>query len=154
MTKMGIAGGILVILGAWALLSCGNRGHKSQISYELTLSPTRAIEFKSDLRNFALQNKYDFIDGSTETKEAREYINKESERSSGRGAELVGAGIEVVDVTVEPRDPGSEFLIFAKTSANDAGKVSLTVIYNKNSQREREMADNFSKSDFLHRWTQ
>lgn len=121
-------------------------------SYQFNLSPSQALEFKSDLRDFAIKSGYAFVDGSSETKEAREYINQESERSSGKNPGLVSQGIEIIDVTVEPRDAGSDFLIFAKTSAYDAEKVSLTVAYDEHSAVERQLADNFVQSQFLRKW--
>ncbi len=141
-----------IALGVWALVSCGDGRDMAEVSYHFDLSSRQALEFKSDLRYFALQNGYVFVDGSERTKEARDYINKETERSPQGGAGLTSQSI--IDVTVEPESPRLDFLIFAKTSAYDAEKVSLTMIYNKNSADERVMVDNFSQSQFLRNWKQ
>jgi len=121
-------------------------------SYQFDISSSQAVEFKSDLRVFAIESGYAFVDGSSETKDSREYINEEAERSSGKNPGLVSQGVEIIDVTVEPRNAESEFLIFAKTSAYNAEEVSVTVIYNQNSAVEKRMADNFEQSRFLRKW--
>jgi hypothetical protein len=153
MSRLRIFGRFFIVMGVWAVASCGEGREMAELSYQFNLSPSQAVEFKSDLRDFAANNDYAFVDGSSETKEAREYINQESERSSGKNPGLVSQDSEIIDVTVEPRDSGSEFLIFAKTSAYDAEKVSLTVVYDKDSAAERRMADNFSQSQFFRKWS-
>jgi hypothetical protein len=154
MNKLSVFSRFFIVLGVLALVSCGDGRNKAEVSYHFDLSPSQVIEFKSDLREFALQNQYAFIDGSAQTKEAREYINRESERSSQKSAGLVSKGSEVIDVTVEPEKSGLTFFIFVKTSAYDAKKISLTMVHNKNSAIERAMADNFSQSLFLRKWKQ
>ena len=153
MKKLSISSRSLIVLGLWALVSCGDGRDKAEISYHFNLSSDQAVDFKSDLREFALQNGYQFIDGSSKTKEERKYINRESE-SSGRSAGLVSQGVEIIDVTVEPKEAELDFFIFAKTSAHEAEDVSLTVIYNESSAVERAMVDNFSQSQFLRIWKQ
>ena len=152
MSKRQVFGRIFAIIGAWAVVSCGKGREMAEQSYQLNLSSSEVIKFKSDLRDFAKKSGYDFVDGSAETKEAREYINKESEKLSGKNSGLVNPDIEMIDITVEPQDSGSYFLIFAKTSAYDANKISLTVAYNENSLEEREMANTFVQSPFLRKW--
>ncbi len=81
MNKLSVFSCFFIVLGVLALVSCGGGRDKAEVSYHFDLSPSQAIEFKSDLRQFALQNQYSFIDGSAQTKEARDYINRESEKS-------------------------------------------------------------------------
>lgn len=147
--RRGLARG-LIVLGLLCLASCSG-GSKKEVSYELQLSPRQAIQFKSDLSRFAKENGYLFIDGSKRTKEDREYINKETARSS-TSAGLATEG-QIIDVTLEPETAAS-FFIFAKSSAYDAGKVSLTIIYDETSVAEKRLADEFLQSQFLRSWTQ
>lgn len=153
MTKLQIFGRISIVFGVWAIVSCGDGHDMAELSYQFNLSPDQAVEFKSDLREFAIKNGYAFIDGSAETKDAREYINQQSEKYSGKNPGLVGQGREIIDVTVEPKDSISNFLIFAKTSAYDSKKVSLTVAYNEDSVSSKGMVGNFLRSQFLRKWS-
>ena len=143
---------ILVVFGLCALASCGGVG-KEEASYNLELSPSQAIGFKSDLKKFADENGYLFIDGSQETKEAREYFNRETAKTASGNIGLAAGNGEIIDVTVEPKER-TEFLIFAKTDANDAKKVSLTLIYDKTSVAEKRLAAHFLRSQFLRNWRQ
>jgi hypothetical protein len=148
-----IRGGLfpgLVLLGLLAFASCSGRG-EVELSHELRLSADQAASFKSDLSNFAKENGYIFIDGSNETKEARKHFNNEFARSSN-SASFATDGY-LIDVTVEPKN-ASNFLIVAKSSAYDAGRVSLTLIYDKTSVAEKQMADKFKQSQFRRSWMQ
>lgn len=121
-------------------------------SYEFDLSPNEAAEFKSDLKEFAKNGKYVFVDGGEETKNYRNNINQHSAETSGKNPNLASVGVEIVDVTVEPRDPEIGFLMFAKTSAYDSKKISLTVAYDKSSRVSKKMAENFEQSGFIQKW--
>ena len=154
MKKLSFFGRFFIVLGVLVLVSCGDGRDKAEVSYHFSLSPSQPLEFKSDLKEFALQNGCAFIDGSAQTKEARDYVNRKSESASQRNPGLVSQGVEIIDVTVEPKNSQLSFFIFAKTSAYDAKKVSLTMIYNNNSATERGMADSFSQSQFLRKWKQ
>jgi hypothetical protein len=135
-----------------AIGSCGEGRVMAEQSYRFSISPNEASEFKKDLKKFALENGYAFVDGSSKTKESRDYINQSSEKTSGKNPGLVSKGVEIIDVTVEPKDARSAFLIFAKTSAYDAQAVTLTVAYNENTASERQMTDHFKQSQFLRKW--
>ena len=140
----------LVVLGLSSLASC-SRGSTEEVSYDLQFSPRQAVAFKFDLSRFAKEKGYLFIDGSNETKEAREAINEETARSS-RVAGLATEG-QIIDVTVEPKY-ATGFFIFAKSSAYDAKRVSLTMIHDKSSPAEKRLADDFLQSQFVRNWTQ
>ena len=145
-------GRVFIVVGVAVIVSCGESRNTTELTYQLNLSVEQVADFKTDLRNFAAKNNYVFIDGSSNTKKARQYINRESERSSGKNPGLVSQGNGIIDVTVEPTDSKSEFLIFAKTSAYDASEVTLTIVYDENSLAESKMADDFSHSDFFYKW--
>jgi hypothetical protein len=148
-----IFGSLLIVFGGLTLVSCRDSRHMSQASFDFDLSPSQAARFKTDLRKFALVNDYAFIDASREMKESREYINTESERSGKQSPGLAIDG-EIVDVTVEPKDSWIDSLIIVQTSADDSKKISLTVIYDRNSVAERSMTENFLHSQFLRDWEQ
>jgi hypothetical protein len=143
---------IVITTGVFAAISCGENRDIAEQSYHLTLLSSQAVEFKSDLRDFAKENGFSFVDGSTETKNSRDNINQNSERSSGKNPGLVSRGVEIIDVTVEPHNSESRLLIFAKTSADNEKMVTLTVAHNDNSATERRMVNNFERSFFFRKW--
>lgn len=138
----------LIVLGLLCLASCRG-GSKEKVSYDLELSPRQAVQFKSEFIKFSKENEYLFIDRSIQTKESRKYI-KENTAHSSRSTGLATEG-QIIDVTVEP-ETATSFFIFAKSSAYDAGKVSLTVIYDEASVTEKRLADQFLQSPFLRTW--
>ncbi|MEO9598906.1 hypothetical protein [Parasphingorhabdus sp.] len=64
MSKRQICERLFVVVGAWAVVSCGDGRHMAEQSYQFNLSPSQAVEFKSGLREFAMENGYAFVDGS------------------------------------------------------------------------------------------
>jgi hypothetical protein len=125
------------ILAFWGLASLGGDKASAEVSYDLSLTPSQRVQFMTELQSFALQNGYNVIDGSTETREAREYINREEDVGLATG--------ELIDVPLEPKNSGLLLFVFAKTAASDDRKLSLTVVYNKRSSVERSMADDLSE---------
>lgn len=152
MRPLGIPIPILVALVACGLVSCSDSGNTTEVSYQLSLSAAEAAKLKTDLRAFALQNGYAFIDGSADMTNDRTLINRETKGSPGGSAGLAVQG-EIINVTVEPKNSEFDSFIFAQTSAHDEQKVSLVMIYDRESSGERAMAESFYRSKVLQAWT-
>lgn len=146
---MKVANFFVAALECFSLASCSDDKARAKLIYTYDLTPDQVVRLRSDLRTYALTRDLAFIDRSIQTNNARSYVNKESIRSSKKNPRLIAHGEEIIDVTVEPRTKGLQFIVFAKTSAYHAEEVSITLIYDKRSEVEREMAEEFLNERFI-----
>lgn len=132
-----------LFLVVWGFTRYWDHKAQTQVTYQLKLTPSQSVEFKSELRRFADQNEYEFIDGSAEMREGREYINREANAGLVTG--------EVMNVTLEPQKSGLGLFANAMTAARNEQDVRLLVVYDKRSPIERSMARDLS--EFARKWS-